>query len=130
MLTAQEIVEHKRIANRKSYKKHKKTRNAHNRTYYHKNKEKILTKLRWYHLKKTYGITPEIYEEMLKLQNGVCAICGGTSNIRPQLFIDHSHKTGSVRSLLCNSCNSLIGFAKEDIAILYKTITYLKKYLS
>lgn len=62
-----------------------------------------------YHLKKTYGITIEQYELILEAQGGKCAICrGGTS--KKHFAVDHNHKTGEVRGLLCARCNS--GLAK------------------
>lgn len=55
-----------------------------------------------------YGITLEQYEQMLTAQNGVCAICGRIPTGR-SLHVDHNHKTGEVRGLLCHSCNFAIG---------------------
>lgn len=65
------------------------------------------------YLMRTYGLTLEDYDAMLEAQGGVCDICGGpqitkdqrTGKILP-LDVDHDHKTGKVRSLLCNSCNN------------------------
>jgi hypothetical protein len=55
-------------------------------------------------LRKKYGIDIETYERMLRAQDGVCAICR-----RPpktvRLNVDHDHKTGRVRGLLCFRCN-------------------------
>lgn len=60
---------------------------------------------------KRYGITQEEYDQMYEKQNGTCAIChkpetakGRSGQIR-RLAIDHSHKTGKVRGLLCFNCN-------------------------
>lgn len=55
-----------------------------------------------------YGITLEDYEKMLESQNGGCAICGRVPTGRA-LHVDHDHKTGLVRGLLCHSCNHAIG---------------------
>ena len=43
------------------------------------------------------------------------------------LHIDHDHKTGKVRGLLCHGCNTAIGLMKDDVNILTKAIEYLKK---
>lgn len=78
-----------------------------------------------------YGITPERYAEMLKQQNGVCAICA--SSPRPggvrsasRLHVDHDHETGVVRRLLCNSCNQGLGYFGDNIETLTLALEYLK----
>lgn len=79
-----------------------------------------------------YGITIEDYDTMLKSQDYKCAICRcsiedlGEYKYRP-LFIDHNHKTGKIRGLLCNNCNFILGHAKDDISILENAIKYLKE---
>lgn len=67
---------------------------------------------RGWHIKKRYGLTLEGYNEKLKQQNYICAICGkkekvkGRRNKNPiSLAIDHNHKTKFIRGLLCNYCN-------------------------
>lgn len=57
-------------------------------------------------------------------QDNKCAICG-LSDER-HLSIDHNHSTGKVRALLCNSCNTAIGHAREDTSLLNKMIEYLE----
>lgn len=86
-----------------------------------------------YYLKHKYNITLENYHNMLKEQNYCCAICGEqetrtnpTTGIS-QLCVDHDHKTGKVRGLLCNKCNTGIGYFKENIDILNNAINYLNK---
>ena len=78
-----------------------------------------------------YGITYGQYEEMLKSQEGVCAICGKDNKHKTQrrLHVDHDHKTGKVRELLCIRCNTVIGNCKENIEILKKMIKYLVRHL-
>lgn len=77
-----------------------------------------------------YGITHEQYEKMLFHQNGLCAICGSKQSHRgsDHLFVDHCHKTGKVRALLCHGCNAGIGQLREDPQILENAILYLKKH--
>ena len=86
-------------------------------------------------LKKAYGITLDEYEQMLTDQNGKCAICGGdepavnpTTQKPRNLAVDHCHKTGKVRGLLCTKCNSIIGHADDDGEILKKAIRYLETF--
>lgn len=71
-----------------------------------------------------YGLTIDDYNSMLKYQNGVCKICLHPCTKR--LAVDHCHKTGKVRGLLCASCNALLGCAKDNIDILHNSIAYLQ----
>lgn len=86
-------------------------------------------------LKRKYGIDLNQYNEMLKSQNGLCAICLGPekykdkrSNMFWSLSVDHSHKTGKIRGLLCNTCNMALGQFKDDIEMFKRIIQYLEKY--
>lgn len=84
------------------------------------------------HIKSAYGLTPEDYWSMAEGQNHKCAICGTNDNfaakVPTRLYVDHCHKTGKVRSLLCYHCNSLLGLCKEDKKILEKAIDYLNQH--
>ena len=55
----------------------------------------------------------------------VCQICGNI-DYRRMLNIDHCHKTGKVRGLLCDSCNKALGLFKDNVESLNKAIEYLK----
>ena len=83
-------------------------------------------------LKKTYGITLDEYDELLNMQQKVCAICGNPEtavdnkgHIR-MMPVDHCHRTGKIRGLLCTGCNTALGGFKDDIDLLEKAIKYLK----
>ena len=75
---------------------------------------------------KRYGTTKSFYDELLKTQNNVCAICGGVSKKR-SLSVDHDHTNGCIRGLLCSSCNSMLGYARDNVKILEVAIDYLTK---
>lgn len=77
-------------------------------------------------LQKNFGITLEKYREMLSLQNGLCAICFGTEELR-MLAVDHCHKTGKIRGLLCRYCNQALGIMKDDVERMLRAVEYLKK---
>lgn len=78
-------------------------------------------------LQKFFGITLEQYEELLKTQGGGCAICGRTAEEEGRnLAVDHSHKDGRIRGLLCLFCNKFVISRHEDSDILYKAAEYLK----
>lgn len=62
---------------------------------------------------------------MLIKQNHKCAICGTTNWGRISPCIDHDHKTGKVRSLLCNRCNRTLGFIEDNPDLLIKMHDYL-----
>ena len=81
-------------------------------------------------LKYSYGITLEDYNEMLASQKGVCAICNQPCATGRKLCVDHDHKTGKVRGLLCNDCNAGIGKLKDSSAILKTAANYLDKHFS
>ena len=69
-------------------------------------------------LKQRFGITVDQLNLMIEQQNNLCGICNQSETalhgmeIR-NLSIDHNHETGKIRSLLCRSCNLLIGNAKD-----------------
>ncbi|MFA7222777.1 MAG: endonuclease VII domain-containing protein [Bacilli bacterium] len=68
-----------------------------------------------------YGISIEEYDRMKKEQGSKCAICGRGGH----LYVDHNHKTGEVRGLLCNSCNSAIGQLQDSPVVVAKALRYL-----
>jgi hypothetical protein len=77
---------------------------------------------------KTFGLTIQQYEEMLQLQQGVCAICAETCTSGKRLAVDHCHVTGRVRQLLCRRCNQSIGKFNDDPVLLQKAVDYLLKW--
>lgn len=73
------------------------------------------------------GITVEQYNEMFEKQAGKCAICGNTEDVsKKRLAIDHCHKEGHVRGLLCQLCNTGMGKFKDNYDNLLKAAEYLK----
>ena len=77
-------------------------------------------------LKVAYGIDLDIFQNMFTKQGNKCAICFTTLFDKFRPSVDHCHKTGKIRGLLCNNCNRAIGLLKDDIGILYAAIRYLK----
>jgi hypothetical protein len=81
---------------------------------------------------KPFGFTVEDYESESWNQGHVCAICGQpetdthTGTLR-RLAVDHDHKTGCYRGLLCGKCNKGIGLFRDNVAILKQAIQYLEK---
>jgi hypothetical protein len=78
-----------------------------------------------------YGVTSEAYEALVETHGGQCAICKCTAE-HPRnhglksLAIDHCHTSGSVRGLLCHSCNTALGKFDDNISFLQGAISYLR----
>jgi hypothetical protein len=110
------------------------------KAYYKKNKVRLsaykkklrsisknLERERELKLLKNYGITLENYDILLESQKGVCAICFTNKPGNKKRFsVDHDHKTGKVRGLLCDKCNRGLGYFNDNFEILEKAIKYLK----
>jgi hypothetical protein len=80
-----------------------------------------------------YGLTKDQYLEMLVSQKHVCAICGGTEYVVDKrtgkirrLHVDHCHKTGKIRGLLCQKCNQAIGLLGDTSILVLKAAAYLQ----
>lgn len=85
-------------------------------------------RMRVYNLHRWYGLTPDEVERMKAAQGNACALCGKTP--AKGLVIDHDHKTGAVRALLCSSCNTGLGHFRDDPALLARAIEYLHRSCS
>ena len=82
-------------------------------------------------LRDSFGLSLDEYEKMLKTQNGKCAICNQPETHQRNgklkaLAVDHNHKSGAIRGLLCSDCNTGIGKLKDDPSILRLAAQYLK----
>lgn len=79
-------------------------------------------------LVRLYGLTVEQYDGFAERQGNRCAICrcetpGGG---KTYWTIDHCHKTGRVRGLLCGQCNFGLGLFRDDVNLLAAAIAYLR----
>ncbi len=94
---------------------------------------------KWWAIQHKYGIDKDEWYWMLKEQAFRCKICTKVMSfewaydprwkrMRTEICVDHDHKTDKVRGLLCQSCNTLIGQAKDDVSILNSAIVYLEEY--
>jgi recombination endonuclease VII len=86
-------------------------------------------KNKWTINARVLGVDPAVVLEMVERQGGKCASCGVTpESVKPQhgLQIDHCHKTGRVRGLLCGGCNKSLGHAGDDADRLRQLIAYLE----
>ena len=78
------------------------------------NKTVLKDKVKDKNLRTNYGITLNEYNAILKNQKHKCKICGvHEKHCNRGVFVDHNHKTGSVRALLCHNCNSGLGHFRD-----------------
>lgn len=81
---------------------------------------------RWiYQLRTKYNLSPEEYWLIYESQGGVCYICRRATGKTRRLCVDHDHKTGFVRGLLCNRDNKLLGWARDAVDFFQRCIDYL-----
>lgn len=74
-----------------------------------------------------YGITLEEYNVLFLKQEGKCAICGVyQKDLSKRLYVDHDHKTGIIRGLLCYKCNTGLGQFNDNIKLIENTLNYLR----
>lgn len=78
--------------------------------------------------KRKYGIGLEHFEKMEALQKNLCGICKKPNPSKKRWDVDHCHKTGMIRDLLCHNCNRMLGGSLENIQTLLNAIEYLKKH--
>jgi hypothetical protein len=83
---------------------------------------------RWSSRNYLYGVTKEFLIDLHEKQKGKCAICNEEPKTVRGLHIDHCHKTGKVRGLLCHGCNVALGSFKEDVTLLNKAIEYIRSF--
>ncbi len=142
--------------NKKDYRENRAARIAYQSEYENKNRDSVLKKKRkrWADLrldperyrryldgrrknrdpfaqmKKLYGLTQDQYEEMYSAQLGLCGICKreqkSTRNSR--LCIDHCHRTGKIRGLLCGDCNRGIGLLGDNANTIEMAAQYVRQF--
>jgi hypothetical protein len=105
-----------------------------NRERYQAQNARTETKLRQrnWALRKNYGLTAEAYNTMVAEQGGICSICKRPPHTKGKngnmLLVDHDHKTGVVRGLLCHDCNRMLAEAQDNPSVLRAAANYLENY--
>lgn len=84
-------------------------------------KEQASKRSKEHHLKSKYNLTAEGFEILKNKQNNRCLICSKDCN----LVIDHNHRTGKIRGLLCKYCNTGLGMFKDNPLFLTQAVNYL-----
>lgn len=106
-------------------KKHDRERRARDREAGNEAYQHRIKYLAEYTARRKYGMT---HDEAVERFGDVCMICGDAAGAddRTRLSIDHCHATGVVRGLLCNLCNRMLGFARDNPELLEKAAAYLR----
>jgi hypothetical protein len=81
-----------------------------------------------YHVWRAFRLDPQLYEDMLVAQGGVCAICGQKCASHRRLSVDHDHFTAQIRGLLCAACNRGIGLLKDSPEVVGRALEYLRAF--
>ncbi len=83
------------------------------------------------HLKRTFGIGLDEFEQMFEAQGRVCAICGSpdSKHKNAKFCVDHDHETGLIRGLLCKTCNWMLGHSGDNPDVLRKGADYLERFM-
>lgn len=112
------------------------SRPENTKRYYEKKRDSGYENDRWHTRRKflRHGITPEMYENILRNQGGSCAICNTSSSV--PLSIDHDHSccpgrfgcVKCIRGLLCMRCNSGMGSLNDDPTVLRKAASYIEDF--
>lgn len=112
---------------------------AAQRAWAEKNRDKVRAATRRYRVRhagepafwhlKRYGVSREQYEQMKTAQGDLCAICGETTpgGKLKVWCVDHCHKTGKVRGLLCRACNAAVGLLRDSPRLAERAAEYLRK---
>ena len=127
---------------RKHYQKHGEEIRAKSRAYYELNKEKIRKyhkewrlknpnkyseKNKDSHFKRRYGISSKDRDDLALLQENKCLICNKTFSKKVKWCVDHDHKTGKIRGILCDKCNRGIACFEDTVTFLEGAIRYLNQ---
>jgi hypothetical protein len=108
-------------------------RSDQSRAWYIKKRDEILEKRREWrkqsgaYRRQAYGMSNEEFNSLVAAQNGRCAICFEVPTGRG-FHVDHCHRTGRIRGLLCRGCNLALGNMKDDPISLIKAADYLRVF--
>lgn len=119
--------EKRQLAARETMKRWRKNNPEASKRAVAKWREKNPTYQRNRELERRYGINLEQYTLMFDAQDGKCAICLGVAPSSKHWHVDHCHKTGAVRGILCSHCNLMIGHARDSHETLSRAVEYIKR---
>jgi len=114
------------IAYQRQYRqKHRKKRLAYMKAW--RSHHPRTTYCRQYWRLKKYKVSPQDVERQLKAQNYTCAVCP-RHIVEQSCRVDHDHRTGKFRALLCSWCNRGLGFFGDSPIQLHAAAAYLERY--
>jgi hypothetical protein len=101
---------------------------AKHKEHYRNNRERYRAYSYKSNLKTQFGITLEQYNSLWEAQGSKCVICKRSpSEVSGRFHVDHDHKTGHIRGIICPQCNHAIGLFRDDISVLKNAIKYMKR---
>ncbi len=127
-LHRKECIDCQKLHARAYYPTIKEEARAKGKIWYRENK----TLNHGYHLKRKFNLSREVYQKMLDEQCDRCKICGSDKprGRYDNFSVDHDHKTGEIRGLLCSFCNTGIGQFQDDPSLLRKAAKYLESFIN
>jgi hypothetical protein len=108
----------------------KKCYSSFHANYYENNTKKVKEKNKKQWLKRKYNMEVTEFERIKTSQNSCCGICKTKLEDGHLVHVDHDHKTGKVRGILCRWCNTGLGNFKDSLSSLKSALSYLEKYSS
>jgi hypothetical protein len=92
---------------------------------------KSIDELKDQYLQRTYGVTLQWYQDTLSLQHNQCPICTKSFIFQGKLgpdspVVDHDHKDGRVRGIICNECNRGLEYFRDNIKALRTAANYIE----
>ena len=121
--------EHEKARQREYNKNHKQERTATAKRYRERNPEKVKLWQKWGWSRareRLYGIDVVAFDAFMERHGNRCNICDSTGDAA-RLCIDHCHKTGKLRGVLCAGCNLAVGNIREDAARARRLAEYIEK---
>lgn len=81
-----------------------------------------------YHNRHFYNLEPADFKKLLVEQKRRCLICKRPLKNKGKWGVDHCHKTGKVRGILCFMCNSGLGHFQDSVERVQAALNYLRKH--
>ena len=124
--------EYMRAKTRRHHRAHRAELRAYEMMDYYRNPDGRKRRNRERRRLSRYGMTHAQYLTKYRQQGGKCAICqrpgppGGRTY--DALVVDHDHKSGKVRELVCRRCNVGLGCFRDDTLWVASALQYLERH--